>query len=194
MRAGELDAVIDDVLRGDRDAFRKVLRAYGLPLRSYIAAHVHALDDIDDLAQEVFLTAYTHLGDFRRGDDFGAWLRGIARNKIYHHFRSSSRRNKVLDRFREEVARVVEARLERAVSADTSGAIEALLHCIGLLPEKMRRVVRAGLDGDKPADLARELTTSVGAVYRLHARANHLLRDCMRKERELESWTRTSST
>src|SRR5258708_628526 len=136
----ELDAVIGDVLRGDRDSFRKILHAYGLSLRSYIAAQVHTLDDIDDLAQDVFFVAYSNLAEFRRGNDFGAWLRGIARNKMYHHFRNSSRRNKAIERFREEVARVVEGRLEQAVSADTSGTIELLLHCIGQLPEKMRRV------------------------------------------------------
>jgi RNA polymerase sigma-70 factor (ECF subfamily) len=182
LRPSELDAVIDDVLRGERDAFRKVLRAYGLSLRSYIATQVHTLDDIDDLAQEVFFIAYRNLREFRRGDDFGAWLRGIARHKIYDHFRSTSRRHRALERFREEVARMVEARLERTVSGDSSGAIEVLLNCIGRLPERMRQVVRAGLDGDKPADLACEMMTTVGAVYRLHYRANQLLRDCMQKE------------
>jgi RNA polymerase sigma-70 factor (ECF subfamily) len=189
MHASELEAVIDDVLKGDRDAFRKILHAYGLSLRSYIATHVHALDDIDDLAQDVFFVAYRNLHDFRRGDDFGAWLRGIARNKMYHHFRSSLRRNQALERFREEVARLVEGRLEQAVSADTSGTIEMLLHCIGLLPERMRQVVRAGLDGGKPADLADAMGTTVGAVYRLHSRANQLLRECMSKE--TGAWTRT---
>jgi RNA polymerase sigma-70 factor (ECF subfamily) len=178
----ELDAVVLMVLRGDRDAFRKILRAYGLSLRSYIATQVQHIDDIDDLAQDVFLAAFRNLRDFRRGDDFGAWLRGIARNKVHEYFRSTSRRNRALVRFREEVTRVVEANLDRKVSADHSGPVEVLLRCIGELPERLRRVVRAGLEGDKPAELAVELTTTVGAVYRLHYRANQMLRDCMRKE------------
>jgi RNA polymerase sigma-70 factor (ECF subfamily) len=188
MLVDELNDVIDDVLRGNRDEFRKILHAYGLSLRSYIATQVHTVDDIDDLAQDVFLVAYHNLPEFRRGDDFGAWLRGIARNKIYHHFRHLARRNKALSRFREEVARVVESRLERAVSADSSGAIEVLLHCISLLPEKMRRIVHAGLDGDKPAELAGAMMMTVAAVYRLHSRANRLLRECM--NRELGLWTK----
>jgi RNA polymerase sigma-70 factor (ECF subfamily) len=182
LHSSELNAAIDDVLGGDRDAFRKILRAYGLWLRSYIATQVHHMEDIDDLAQEVFFVAYRNLGEFRRGEDFGAWLRGIARNKVYDHFRSTSRRMKALGRFREEVARVVEEKLARAMAAELSRPLDVLLHCIGMLPERMRRVVRAGLDGDRPADLARELATTVGAIYRLHYRANRLLRDCMRKE------------
>jgi RNA polymerase sigma-70 factor, ECF subfamily len=182
LRPTERDAIIEDVLQGNADAFRKILRAYGLSLRSYIAAHVHALDDIDDLAQEVFFVAYRNLGHFRREDDFGAWLRGIARNKIHRHIRSSSRRHVALEKFRDKVMYVVENKLERQVSDDRSERIEVLLRCIGQLPERMRRVVRAGLDGDKPADLAGELTTSVVVVYQLHCRANKLLRECMLKE------------
>ncbi len=184
----ELDIVIDAVLRGESDMFRQILRAYGLSLRSYLAAWVHHVDDIDDIAQEVFFVAYRSLSDFRRGDDFGAWLRGIARNKVYHYFRNASRRNRRWSGFAKR-SRAVESKLEQAVSPDHSGAIEVLLRCIGQLPERMRQVVRAGLDGGKPAALAQELATTVGAIYRLHYRANQLLRDCMQKEIGL--WTRT---
>jgi RNA polymerase sigma-70 factor (ECF subfamily) len=182
LEPAELDVAIGAILRGDRDAFRRIVRAHGLTLRSYIATQVQHLDDVDDLAQDVFLVAFRNLGTFRRGDDFGAWLRGIARNKVHDHFRSSARRHKALERFREEVVRVVEANLERSVAAESSWPIDVLLRCIGLLPDRLRRVVRGGLDGGKPAELAGELMTTVGAVYRLHYRANQRLRDCMQKE------------
>ena len=178
----DLNTVIDEVLRGEGDAFLKIVRVHGLSLRAFLASQVHARDDIDDLAQEVFIVAYRNLRDFKRGEDFGAWLRGIARNKVYHHLRNTSRRNLAVGRFREEVIRLVEDRLEQAVSAHQPGTIEVLLHCVGLLPERMRRVVRSGLDGDDPAEVAGELGTTVGAVYSLHYRANQLLRDCVSKE------------
>jgi RNA polymerase sigma-70 factor, ECF subfamily len=179
--ASELAAIIDDVLRGNRDAFRKIVRDQGLSLRSYIAAHVYRLDDVDDLAQDVFIEAFRSLGDFRPEGDFGAWLRGIARNKIHTFLRSANRRNKALERLRGEVARVSETRLERTMAED-SGAVDVLLHCIGRLPERLQRVVRGGLDGDRPADLANQLLTTIAAVYRLHFRANQLLRKCMSEE------------
>jgi RNA polymerase sigma-70 factor (ECF subfamily) len=182
VQPSELAAILDEVARGNRDAFRQIVRGYSLPLRSYLASQTHNLDDVDDLAQEVFLAAFRSLPSFRRGDDFGAWLRGIARNKLYDHLRRCARRNRAMESFRAEVARLVEAELERAAAADPSGAIEVLLRCIAQLPDKLRRVVRAGLDGDKPAALAEALTTSVGAIYNLHYRANQLLRVCMQKE------------
>src|SRR3954447_1254258 len=127
LTGAEIAVLLDQVDRGQRDAFRPIVRAYSLPLRGYIASLVHHPNDVDDMTQETFLSAYRQLPTFRRGDDFGAWLRGIARNKLHDHFRSSARREKALERFREEVARVVRDDLERAASVDSSESIEALL-------------------------------------------------------------------
>jgi RNA polymerase sigma-70 factor, ECF subfamily len=79
-RRFDIEAALDQIERGDRDAFQQIVRAFSLPLRSYIAARVYHLDAVDDLTQEVFIAAYGSLPAFHRGDDFGAWLRGIARN------------------------------------------------------------------------------------------------------------------
>ncbi len=178
----EIGEILEKVDEGDRDAFHRIVRAYSLPLRSFLASQLHHLEDVDDLSQEVFITAFRNLGTFRRGSDFGAWLRGIARNKLSDHFRGATRRYRALERFRAEVLQAAELELERAAAEHDGVAIEALLRCIGRLPEKLRRVVRAGLDGGKAAALAEEFTSSVGAVYTLHYRANQMLRECVRKE------------
>lgn len=174
----DVDAVLEEVARGRTEAFGRVVRAYALPLRGYLASQVHHLDD---LAQEVFLAALASLPAFRRGDDFGAWLRGIARHKLLVYFRSWARRSQALQRFRDEVAALVEGDLERAAASDRAEMIERLLRCIAELPERLRRVVRGGLDGERPAELARALSTSVGVIYNLHHRANQLLRACLQK-------------
>src|SRR5262245_2960294 len=127
----DVDAVLDEVARGHTEAFGRIVRVYALPLRSYLASQLYYLDDEDDLAQEVFLSALKALPTFRRGDDFGAWLRGIARNKLLVYFRSQSRRVQALQRFRDEVSSVIEADLERAAATDRADMIEQLLRCIG---------------------------------------------------------------
>jgi RNA polymerase sigma-70 factor (ECF subfamily) len=177
----DVDAVLNEVARGRTEAFGRIVRDYALPLRSYLASQVHRLDDVDDLAQEVFLAALASLSTFRRGDDFGAWLRGIARNKLLLYFRAQSRRSQALKRFREEVSIIIEDDLEHAAASDKAELIELLLRCISRLPERLRRVVRGGLDGDRPADLAKALSTTVGVIYNLHYRANQLLRECLQK-------------
>jgi RNA polymerase sigma-70 factor, ECF subfamily len=175
-------AVLEEVMRGNVNAFRGIVRAHSLAIRSYLCSQLYDLDQADDLTQEIFIAAFQSLHKFRRGEDFGKWLRGIARLKLQMYFRTSSRRQGALARFREEVAGIIEVDLEQAASADRSPDIETLLRCVGRLPERLRQVVHAGLDGVKPAMLAESMSISVGAVYNLHYRANQLLRRCMREE------------
>ena len=177
----DVGAILDEVARGRTERFGELVRYYALPLRSYLASQVHHFDDVDDLAQEVFLAALAGLPSFRRGDDFGAWLRGIARNKLLLYFRGRSRRSQTLQRFRDAVSALIEDDLERAAASDRAELIERLLRCIAELPDRLRRVVRAGLDGDKPAEVAQALSTTVGVVYNLHYRANQLLRECLQR-------------
>ena len=128
---------MDEVARGRTERFGEVVREYALPLRSYLASQVHHLDDVDDLAQEVFLTAFRGLSGYRRGEDFGAWLRGIARNKLLLYFRSLSRRHQALRRFRDEVTAQINGDFERAAASDRAEMIERLLHCITELPDQL---------------------------------------------------------
>src|SRR5262249_20659921 len=126
----EVDAILDEVSRGRTESFGRIVRQYALPLRSYLASQVHHLDDVDDLAQDVFLAALESLPSFRRGGDFGAWLRGIAHNKLLLYFRSQSRRHHALQRFRDEVTALIEDDLERAAASDRAETIERLLRCV----------------------------------------------------------------
>jgi RNA polymerase sigma-70 factor (ECF subfamily) len=178
----DIATLLDRIEQGESDLFLNVVRRYELPLRSYLAGQLYNTSEVDDLAQEVFVTAYRDLHSFRRGEDFGAWLRGIARHRLLAHFRSQHRRATATERFQEEVARIAEYELEASAGRDAAGRIERLLHCISRLPEKLRRIVHAGLDGTRPAALADDLRTTVPAIYQLHYRANQLLRECMSKE------------
>lgn len=175
--AAHWDAVIDSVLRGHTSAFGAVVREYALPLRSYLAGQVYHLDEVDDLAQDVFLAALENLASFRRGEDFWAWLRGIARHKLLNHFRRTARRDQATLRLRQKVLEVVADDLFAAV--ERAETIRRLLYCVANLPERLRRVVRAGMDSVKADRLAAELDTTVGVIYNMHHRANQLLRVCL---------------
>lgn len=178
----DLNTLLDRIGRGETDLYLHVVRRYELMLRGYLAGQLYNLAEADDLAQEVFIAAWRDLAGFRRGGDFGAWLRGIARNRLLTHFRSQQRRASATERFQAEVVRMAEQEIAAAAPQDEDSRLERLLHCVSRLPEKLRRVVHAGLDGARPAVLAAELQSSVAAIYQLHYRANQLLRECMTKE------------
>lgn len=180
--SSQLNQALDAALRSSPDAFLVIVRAYGGSLRTFLSSQMFHLDDVDDVAQETFIAAYRSLGTFRRGEDFGAWLRGIARNKLLRYFEQSNRRSSHLETFRLEAASLVQSELDDAAAGTRSEQLQAMLSCISQLPERMRHVVRSLLDGSKSASLAEELKTSTGAIYQLQYRALGLLRECIARE------------
>jgi len=85
------DDLVDEARRGSREAFAELVRlherrVYGLVFRM---AGNHS--DADDLAQEVFLTAWRSIASFRRGSSFYTWLYRIAVNTSLTFLRKRSR-------------------------------------------------------------------------------------------------------
>src|SRR3954467_12365050 len=74
--------VIRRVLGGDIEAFRLLVERYQAPLFCLIRNLVPGAADREDVAQEVFLSAYRHLAAFDPGRAaFSTWLWTIARNR-----------------------------------------------------------------------------------------------------------------
>ena len=66
-------------------------------LATYLKTLVGSEDLAEDLTQETFLTAQRSLARFAEGSNFGAWLRGIARNKVRETRRAAARMHVVTD-------------------------------------------------------------------------------------------------
>ena len=170
--------IIAAILRGETDLFRLLVREYGLFVRGFLAARLHHLEDVDDVAQEVFLVAFDRLGTCNPAH-FRQWLVGIAKNELKQHWRKQSRRAAAMERFREELATVVEVEVDASFRLLRAEHIERLLDCIGRLPERLRRIVRAGLDGGRADELANELGMNRNAIYQARFRGFAALRKCM---------------
>ena len=180
--SSQLNETLDAALCGQPDAFLAIVREHSPSLRAFLSSQMFHLEDVDDLAQETFIAAYRSLDTFRRDQDFGAWLRGIARHKLLRYFEQTSRRSTHMDAFRRDVALLLENELEESAAGTRSEQLQAMLTCIGSLPERIRHVVRSLLDGSKAPSLAEELGTTTGAVYQMQYRALKLLRGCITRE------------
>lgn len=178
--------VVRHVLAGERELFRLLVRRYELMVRSFFASQLYRLDDVDDLAQDTFISAYNSLETFDISLDFGVWLRGIARNLLLMHFRTVKRREDMLLRFRREACEIMSEELESEFYGESSQRIEALLLCVEKLPKRMLHVVRSGLNGIRSQKIAEELSTTVSAIYNLQYRANKLLRSCVEEATSYE--------
>jgi RNA polymerase sigma-70 factor (ECF subfamily) len=74
--------VIRQVLQGDVESFRLLLERYERPVVRFIRNISGHVESCEDIAQEVFFTAYTKLASFDAARSaFSTWLFSIARNK-----------------------------------------------------------------------------------------------------------------
>ncbi|NQX03003.1 sigma-70 family RNA polymerase sigma factor [bacterium] len=177
----EIADVMQTVLAGNSQEFSRLVGEFGLSVRSFIYARVQNAADAEDLAQETFIAAFRGLSKFQTGQSFEAWLIGIARHRVLGHFRSTGRRHKANERFREECLTRIEIELGELERETGRDPLKHLMNCVEKLPERMRQLIRARLRGEDGSMAAALLNTTRGAIYMLQLRANHHLRECMMK-------------
>ncbi|MBS1794773.1 MAG: sigma-70 family RNA polymerase sigma factor [Acidobacteria bacterium] len=78
--------LVERVTAGDAEAFGELYRAYAPMVHGIVLARVNR-DDVDDLVQDVFLSAYRKLSSLRDPAAVGAWLAMIARNCAAEYYR-----------------------------------------------------------------------------------------------------------
>ena len=84
------DASLVEAARGgDEDAFGRLYQAYFRMVHGILLVRVPR-DDVDDLAQDVFLQAWNRLTTLRDAAAFGGWLAMITRNRAADHHRRAA--------------------------------------------------------------------------------------------------------
>lgn len=78
--------IVERVCQGDREAFDELYKMFAPMVHGIILARVPR-DEVDDIAQNVFLTAYKNLHNLRDKAAVGAWLAMIARNHSTEYYR-----------------------------------------------------------------------------------------------------------
>ena len=79
-------------LHGETVAFRPLLERYERMVRAVIRRLVDVEHEVDELAQQTFISAYENLTQYSHGAKFSTWLCQIALNKSRDHLRARVRR------------------------------------------------------------------------------------------------------
>lgn len=87
--------LIQQAQEGNQQAFEALLKMHDRRVFALIGGFLRRRQDVEDLAQEVFLKAYLAIGRFRPGAPFAPWLRRIAVNACYDQLRRIRRRPEV---------------------------------------------------------------------------------------------------
>ena len=114
--------------RGDQEAFAALYDRYARVLHGVLLARIPPAD-VDDLLQDVFLSAWNQLRQLRQPAAFGGWLTMIARNRATD--------------FRRRRAEVVELPPDLVAHDATADRAEALrlLEIVKTLPEAYRETL-----------------------------------------------------
>jgi RNA polymerase sigma-70 factor (ECF subfamily) len=175
---------IQRVLDGDRDAYRAIVKEYGSVIRALLAGHLTSAETVEDLAQETFIAAYEHLGDFKIDQDFGPWLKGIARNKLLMHLRRSYQHGEALEKLKAQAAQEMLEDVAQLQARDDGDAVDRLRQCFQGLPERMMGVLRARyFDRESVTSIAGKLGSSVSAISSLLFRGRKELQACLGRSR-----------
>jgi RNA polymerase sigma-70 factor (ECF subfamily) len=86
--------LLERLRANNSDAWRVMVQLYTPLVYHWCARGGLRGADTEDVTQDVFQAAATHLANFRRdrpGDSFRGWLRGITRNMVLQHFRRRGR-------------------------------------------------------------------------------------------------------
>jgi RNA polymerase sigma-70 factor, ECF subfamily len=78
--------IVDRACAGDREAFGEIYQKFAPLVHGIVLARVPH-DDVPDVVQEVFLSAYNNIETLRERNAIGAWLVRIARNRSAEFYR-----------------------------------------------------------------------------------------------------------
>lgn len=89
------ELVIEKVLKGDIQAFEIIVMRYQGDVARILSRHI-PLQDVEDVAQDVFLTAFSSLGKIRNPASFRSWLNRIAIRSCVNYWRTKARLRELL--------------------------------------------------------------------------------------------------
>ena len=85
----DIALVAQVVVLGNKRAFDTLVKKYQSPVRRFFLHQTLGDEELsDDLAQETFIKAYTHLASFKNLSNFSTWLFRIAYNVFYDYIRT----------------------------------------------------------------------------------------------------------
>jgi RNA polymerase sigma factor (sigma-70 family) len=169
------------IRRGDPDALERLMEQYWTRLVGYASQLLGCLDDANDVAQEVFVRAWTHRHRWQPGGSAEAYLYSIARNLSLLQLRHREVRRRCEPELRSGSGRV-QTPVDETLGAELRQAMQAAL---ATLPDRRRQaflLVRVdGLSLGAAADL-------MGVTKRTVA--NHVYMASTDLERTLEIFHR----
>lgn len=180
--------LIEAAKSGDMTAFEALVKANQAGVRAFFRIRLLDWATADDMAQEVFLTAFKRLAVFRGDSRFGTWTRGIAANHLRNWLRQ--RRDEPVG-CGEELQALFSNRIDLAYEyescADQEPREAVMLTALERCLARLGRPARALLDdrysvGKTVREIANETSRGYSAIVMQLLRIRKILANCIRQQ------------
>jgi RNA polymerase sigma-70 factor (ECF subfamily) len=145
----------------------------------------------ENIVQQTFVNAYEHLHEFRVGEDFGRWVKAIARNLVRDELRRSMRERGRMARYRSYLMTKMSS--EDQGEPREQALTETLTNCRSKLSALAARAIRLRYeDGLSFNDVAAAIGRTPEAARQIVTRARVALKVCMQELLD-EPWNESST-
>lgn len=156
---------------GDPEAFRVLILRYGPLMRGYARRILNATDEVDDVVQESFITAWQQLPELQKPEAVRSWLMRIVSRKAIGRLRSRHPQLNITELEQAAPESATPARL-----TEQRSQLEELSAALSELPEAQRQCwVLREVAGYSYDEIAEELDVPLSTVRGLLARARKYL-------------------
>lgn len=165
--------VVRDVLSGDRDAYRLLVRRYGDVLHGHALRMTGSPDEAADLVQKAFVKGFRKLATCREPERVGAWLFRILANFCKDHVRSPRRADVPMTAVGGALRSASDPESDATgaeIRARVWGALDALT------PEQREAFVLKHIEGRSYEEIAAVMDLSVASLKMRVHRAREALR------------------
>ena len=171
------EKLICETLGGDISAFGAVVERYWNMVMALAMSRLADAAEAEDVAQESFLKAYSHLRSLKDRSRFAGWLAKIALQECANSVRRSVRSRKILGSSVGEGGAVDAIAACSSNPGLTGGQIQFIRQRVRQLPAKFRKIIiMRFVAGLSSVQIARQLGKRPGTVRVWLHRAYNILR------------------
>ena len=181
------EELVEKIKKGDIDVYEEIIKKYENKVCGIIYHMIKNQNDVEDLAQEVFIKVYKNLSKFKGDSSLYTWIYKITVNLCLDEVKK--RKNII---YLDEKLEVEDGELERELPSSDKTQVELYeekelkekLHkCIGKLPEKQRvMIVLRDIKGFSYEEISEITSVKLGTVKSQINRARLKLKELLDKE------------
>lgn len=166
---------------GDETAFNDLVNRHKEKVRNLIYLNLGATSSIDDISQEVFLSVYRKLKQFRFQSQFTTWLYTITINKIRDHIR----KQKIMSVFSAFSSDDTENVVEPGSFKENFDVNEMVRDAVAKLPRKLKEpLILRDFEGMSYQEISDATGSEIGTIKSRIFRARESLKKMLQPWRE----------